>query len=419
MNQQKRPKILKNQKGMALLLALFTMMFIFYLVTEILYSTNVEYTINANAVHRLKAYYAARSGYELSLLRIKIYMQIKKQIEKQLNGKIPSQQAKLLDMIWSFPFAWPPVMPGDMLTVEKEAIQEKVKASLMTESYRADIFDEGSKIDINDLKSPSKTIQESTQKLLLQIFENKITNDKEWAKIHQNFRPQELINNIIDWIDADTTSLNSGNEGQFYSRLGSDSDKLPPNRGFRTPNELRMVAGMREEYFQLLNEQITTYGMKAINPNHASAEILSSFDSSMKKEVVDEIIKRREDSKQEPFRDATTFWQFVQQSGGAVSSERQKEIPLTFDSVYNFRIRSIGESANQIRQIEAVVFDFDQISSIMAQQLLDDRTASSNGNQDSKTNSNDNQNNNQNKKTTNSNVPLPKGPPRVVYFFER
>ena len=61
----------KNQKGVALMIAIFTVVIVLYLAMEILYETNIEYAVNAQAVHKVKAYYAAKSGYELSLLRIK------------------------------------------------------------------------------------------------------------------------------------------------------------------------------------------------------------------------------------------------------------------------------------------------------------------------------------------------------------
>ncbi len=409
----------KNQKGMALLLALFTMMFIFFLVIEITYTTNVEYAVNANSINRLRAYYAARAGLDLSLLRIKIYLQAKNQLGEQ----IPPAQAKILDMIWTFPFSWPPQTPLEMSMVDKEAIQGKVKDSLLKASYRTDIFDEGSRIDLNDLDSPSKTIRETTGKLILNIYESKMAQDDGWARAHSDFRPQELVNNIIDWIDKDTASKNGGSEKQYYAKLGEEGALLPPTRGFRTLNELRLVAGMKEELFQILKDQVTVYGIKAINPNYASAKVLESFDTSLTKEVVKEIVERRSDNaKGGPFIDAKDFWQFVAQSGGRVTPEKQQQIPLTFDAVYNFRIRSIGEASNQQREIEAIVFDIDRIAGNLAQQLIDERkndpgvagATGQTGAEQSGAAADPNK-----KKKTNSNVPLPKGPPRIVYFYER
>jgi general secretion pathway protein K len=81
---------LKNQKGIALILAMFTIVIVSYLATEIAYETNVEYLVNAAAVQHVKAYYAARAGIELSLLRIKIYNQVTSQIPAHDSGRCNS-----------------------------------------------------------------------------------------------------------------------------------------------------------------------------------------------------------------------------------------------------------------------------------------------------------------------------------------
>src|SRR5690606_34841569 len=129
------------------------------------YETQVEYVVNGQAVNRLKAYYAARSGVELSLLRIKIYQQLKSTVGKQLGPN-----ANLLNLIWSFPFAWPPILPGEVNDVDQGLIDQAINESFMDGSYMTTITDEGTKIDINDLDSSSKVLRESTRKLLFQIF---------------------------------------------------------------------------------------------------------------------------------------------------------------------------------------------------------------------------------------------------------
>lgn len=394
-----------NQKGMALLLAMFTVMIITYLAMELIYDTNVEYIVNAGAVSRLKAYYAAKSGLEVSLLRIKLF----NKVQKQFGSQIPPAQRKLLDLIWQFPFAWPPVIPEDASGVDKDLIKDKVKEASMDASYVAIITDEGSKIDVNDLSSPSKGLREITKRLLMQIFENRRQNDEEWARSNEDLRFEEIINNLADWQDADVVSLNGGDERQLYANLESEKP-LPPNRGFRTVDEMRMVAGMTEEVFSMLKERVTVYGMRSINPNHASAEVLKALDVSMKDEVISKVLARREEQEKGPFTTAEEFWGFVNAEGGNVSPETQKAIPLIFDKVTNFKIKSTGESAGATREIEAVVFDFASVGSTIATRLQKEAETSSGVPAGAPKNQNS---------TSKANEPLPKGPPRIVYLIER
>lgn len=399
----------KNQKGVALLITIFTVMIITYVVMEIIYDTNMEYVINAQSVSRLKAYYAAKSGLEISLLRIKLYAKI----QNQLGDKIPPDKRNLLDLIWQFPFAWPPMLPEEVSGVDKDMISDKVKEATMDAAYVTSITEEGSKIDLNDLASPAKGLREVSKRLLLQVFEGLRLNDEEWARANEDLRAEEIVNNIIDWVDADQISLNGGDERQFYSHLKTEKP-LPPNRGFRTIDELRMVHGVTDQVFDLLKNRVTIYGMKSINPNHASADVLKALDPTINDEVVGKILERRNDPDQKPFENEADFWDFVMAEGAQVSEENRKSIPMTFSEIHSFRIKSTGEFANTTREIEAVVFDFGSIGSTIAE-LMNKESQGDQGNDGTDDKSGAKSGGNQKK----SNEPLPKGPPRIVYLIER
>lgn len=396
----------KNQRGIALLLALFTTVIITYLVVEISYETNVEYIVNTNAVNKLKAYYAARSALDLGLLRVKLYQQASKQL-----ANAPAEYKSQLDMIWSFPFAWPIAALGDS-ELDKSTVNEINKNSIMDATYTLQISDEGSKIDINDLDSPSKGLRQSTRKLLMGIFENRMANDEEWARKNRDLKYEEVINNITDWIDSNQEALNGGDERGLYETIDADLPKLPPNRAFRTLDEMRMVAGMTEDIFQMLRERCTVFGMKAINPNYATPDVLKSIDPSFTDEVVGKITERRSDpDKGGPFADATTFWQFVAAEGGRVPEEVQKDLPLVFDKAYNFRIKAIGEVAGIIKEIQAVTFDTASVADTLAKRVKKEKDEQNPTSSTSSTTTQPNPSGNNNN--------LSKGPPRIVYFYEK
>ena len=109
-------KSVQNQKGMAMIIAIFSLMLLVFIATEVSYETQVEYTSASQDVNRLKSYYAAKAGIEISLLRVLIY----KKALASLGSVLPDDQKSMLDPIWSFPFAWPPVVPDDLATAEKK-----------------------------------------------------------------------------------------------------------------------------------------------------------------------------------------------------------------------------------------------------------------------------------------------------------
>lgn len=398
----------KKQKGMALLLAMFTMTIVSYLAIELSYDTNVEYIVNAQAIQRVKAYYAARSAVNLSLLRIKIYAQVQQQFGKQLGGN-----SGLIDMIWNMPFAWPPMLPDDLNEVDKGMIKDKIKESTMDAAYLATISDEGSKIDLNDLNSPSKVMAELTKKRLVQMFENKKRDDEVWARQNPDLRPEEIINNIQDWGSAGRTSANGGDKAARFASLG---EGFPPNRAFRSVDEIRLVPGITETVFDVLKDQVTVFGMKAINPNHAEKEVLMSLDPTITSEVAGKLIERRNnDQKGGPFKDANDFWNYVSISGGRVDPQAQQGIPLVFSAIYNFRIKATGNFKSATREITAIVYDLQKSAQQISDQLKKENPNQPSGAGAGGTGGTNPPPNNGNQ----SNNSVSKGAPRIVYWNER
>ena len=158
-----------KERGIALILAITSLMFMVYIASEVTKDSATEYIVNSQELTRLKAYYAARNSMQVALLRIKLFQQAAKL-------PLPEAFASQLDLIWKFPFAWPLPVSADLNAVDKDMMKEVSSQSLMDSSYTHTIEDEGSKIDLNDMASPSKTLRELTKKQLLNIFEQGIFN---------------------------------------------------------------------------------------------------------------------------------------------------------------------------------------------------------------------------------------------------
>lgn len=394
-------KILKNNRGMALIMAITCVLMISFIAMEVSYDSLVEYNVNVNSLNRLKAYYAARAGVELSLLRIKTFQQASSQFGKQMGGN-----TEMLDQIWKFPFAWPVPMPDGLNGVDKDQIKTALKESIMDAAYVVTIEDEGSKLDLNDLVSPSKVLQESTRRRLLEIFQNKLKNDEEFQRKYGSYRFDELVAAIADWQSKMRSSISGG--GDKRSGYRDYPENYPPNRGFRTVQELRLVAGMNEDFFEILEPAITIYGMKGINPNQASKEVLKSLDPEINDEIADAIVKRRDNPNEGgPFKNKDDFWGFVQ-GRGARLGDKAEETPLIFDKVVNFRIKSTGEYAGVSREISVVVMDLQNIATTLKGYVEKEK-------QQQQPNPSPTP-----QKPAQSQTPqLPKGAPRIVYWGER
>ncbi len=351
-------------RGVALLMVLFFFMFMTFLAISVSYETIVEYRVASQQVSRLKAYYAAKSGVEISLLRLLVYKKALAAVGNQIDKS-------LLEPIWSFPLAWPPsaFLPDGLDLVNQRLIKDAEKESSMDSSYVTDISLEGALIDINDLGSSSKALQEATKKQLFNIFNMEVQNNEEFADKYEDFDFEKLINNMVDWMDADNQSLNGGSEKNEYYDIEEidftsfNNDFLPPNTPFKTLDELHMVATMEDNFFELLQNRITIFGNKGIQVNHTSQEVLLSLDPEMTPEIVTQILARREDPLAGgPFKDEDDFVNFIANADGSeIDPEdfNKRAIPLLFDDIFNFRVTSTGQFAQSTREIVAIVYDFE------------------------------------------------------------
>jgi general secretion pathway protein K len=145
---------------------------------------------------------------------------------------------------------------------------------------------------------------------------------------------------------------------------------MPPNRPLRTLDELHMVAGMKDDFFTLLQGKVTIFGSKGININYAPKELLMFLDPTFTDEAAAKVIERRNDKKLGgPFKDEQDFYAFVQPLGVDVKGIQDSKIPLLFEQELNFRVISTGVVGNLKREITAVTYDFTNLTGRLAEQL--------------------------------------------------
>jgi general secretion pathway protein K len=352
----RRPRFKKNERGAALMMAIFTVTMLMVIATEIMYETNVELVVSSQEINKVKAHYAAKAGVAISLLRIHVY----RKVAALAGSQVP---ASTLDPIWQFPFAWPPAVPDSVNGVDKEEIKAAVKKSSMQAQYLATIESEGSRIDINDLSSPNKPMADAARDQLLQIFNNQVQADEGFGEKYRGYDFNRLINSIADWSDSNKESRNGGDKRAAYGERATDF--IPANSPFKTIDELHLVDGMNDELFDLIQPRITVFGSKGINVNYASKDVLMSLTPQITAERADKIVADRASTTRGPFKDKEDFVQYLDSLGvngdPFVDKEGNPTVSLLFNAEYNFRIHSTGIAGRAQRDIIAITYDLDRV----------------------------------------------------------
>jgi len=203
---------------------------------------------------------------------------------------------------------------------------------------------------------------------LVLMIQNRLNVDDTWARNHRNLKPQEIVNNIADWIDEDNVSRNGGSESDYYQDTAPPIK--PPNRSMKTLDELHMVAGVTDEIYNVLAPRLTLWGDKGINVNYASKDVIRSIDQQITDKIGDAIIERRTDESKGPFTDEKDFATFIQSEGVNLTTfNKNPVVAILTSGGTNFRIKSTGIFGKAQREIIAIVYDFDTVKSEIAQNM--------------------------------------------------
>lgn len=247
---------LRDERGVALVLALAVIALLCSLMVDFSYTMMVDLSLAANLRDEHQAFYAARSGIETA---------------KHLLQEDDTEY-DALDEDWAL-FA---EHPGYLSEADEGRFQGTIE-------------DEAGKFSINTLISgddidPVKRLQ---LERLFEVLELDL----------------DLIDPICDWLDSNTNAGPTGAEDAYYAEL---SPPYPCKDGpLSSLEELLLVKGMTEEILYGTEEKkglihyLTIYSDGKININTASAEILQCLSEDIDEDLAQAIVDYLQE---EPFK---------------------------------------------------------------------------------------------------------------------
>ncbi|MFQ5559937.1 MAG: type II secretion system minor pseudopilin GspK [Nitrospinota bacterium] len=312
-----------NERGIALLLTLFVTLFLAVIVIEGFTTAFVDLSISGNFRDGLKASYIARAGIDAA-----------RGILQEDNRRRKTKKYDSLDEPWAllkgniFPF---PVGDGGV---------------------RVEIYDEGGKINLNSLvqcQQPKKC--RKNEHYYVNIVKNFFT---------ENDIDPNLIDALIDWMDADDQLQPYGAEKEHYLSLTPPYE--PRNDRILTLRELLLVDGIDRETYDKMLPYVTVYGgitigqagnpEGRININTASVEVLRALSEDMTEELSQKVIDYREKN---PFQKTESL-----KTPTGLSYPLDFGNDITVKSTY-FTIISTG-AVNDVTRVEKVVVKRDGLN---------------------------------------------------------
>ena len=242
----------RDERGIALLLAI--------LVLALLVALILEFDSEARREYREAA--AFRDSFKATVLT-RAAVQAARAVLQQdhMRDKQTGQMYDATTDLWAFP-------------INKYAIGD----GFMT----AQIEDERSKLNLNDLATTADPNAKKT----------KVGRVKRLFTLLQ-INP-DLVDGIVDWVDADDIPEAAGAESVYYQSLRPSYRAA--NAPFQTPRELRLVKGMTPEIVDKILEYVTVFpqdGESRVNINTADVVVLQSLDPRISQSMAGEVIQSR------------------------------------------------------------------------------------------------------------------------------
>ncbi len=354
-------------------MALSMIVFVIVLVQETVFDTQIAYRSTVADLNAVKAYYSAKAGMEVNILRVKTYLQLAKS-----HGNKPEIKALVpyMNLIWQFPFGWPPALPENSTSPQAQELQKLMENSLMKNQFITSVKPENSRIDVQDLASPIPSLRQWTLAVLFRLIRHLQSENPALKESLNAQEIMEILNNIKDWVDMDQQKGQSTlSETSLYEQEG-----LPPHRSFVSRQELRQVAGVSPLLYKALDPFISIYGEKGLNINTAPVELLMALHEQFPKELAQEIVDLRSHPVNPMLWSEESFMSFLNEKGfgylgQALTTKRENTGQATasptttgtepapdisyiyFDTPHNFTMQSTGWAGEVRRTITAVYFD--------------------------------------------------------------
>lgn len=364
---------LAEKTGAALLTVLIAMMIISLMLFEFQYNAMIERKLAYNDLNQLQAYYLAKAGAKMGLLRIALYGRLRASKDIQSFKQKGFDPTPLLDQIWQLPLpAFPPSGEKNdkLLKADQDAAQKILKETKVSDGrYTETITSESSKINLNllqikdqntrpDFRSSPSTPQTYVAMMLINFLDNLIQQSENPTAEYDNMKPEDIVTHIIDWISPGTTSFGGGGKDAFYEV------QKPPYKSkkglFFTVDELKMVQGIDDHLFEKLKPAVTVYSDDGkININSAGKDVYKALYKDFTDDDVKRILNER-GRRGGSWPDEKTFVDFVTNDlnrsafGTLYGNTNGKQYPFTVGSL-SFMIESLGQIDKSKSSIQKVI----------------------------------------------------------------
>lgn len=357
------------------------------LIANFTFETEVNKLKVYNGQDLITARNMAESGLEISLARLLLFQEALNILENDPQKK-KIIRPQMLDMVWSVPFLYPIPTSKEANIVQRNAIEEFQKNSLLQGEMQVTVQNVSNLININLLRPTKKkveaeptptpdpnkpdldsdpdavsdpdpestandqitTIQQTLTELLEKRLEEKKESDEDFDEKYGSTTASMLIkelkffvNDPDSYSDADNTEIEA---------LYSNNNITPKHAPLSSLSELYLLQGWKDSHIDLIKNDITVHGNKTIDVNKITQNGLKMFLPDLNEDQVKQFFKYRDDPARphnfNSFQDFTDYIvnqaKFMEQNSFDKRVEIFKKAGIDFDVTGSlFKVISQGK----------------------------------------------------------------------------
>jgi general secretion pathway protein K len=292
-------------RGIAMVIALMTIAILSAAVVQYTYSTRVNLTMSVNAKDKLKSYFLARSGANLSRLLLNLQYALQSEADEAADSEDQAAGGSCNPQMISVAMRRSNFQMHQYVNLLMRPFNSgKLETPVgginlagagvegfggISGDFQVDVAPESGKFNVNEF-ARAEVREQDVKEFCTLVSDSQYTElfagESPSGRQDGELRGYDIMRNIIDYIDLNQTRLpiteyctleegrGGGDEGQPYS--DNDRNIEPRNAKLTHVAELYQVHGVDDGFMEAFGDQLTVYPVGKPNANMATAPVFYS-----------------------------------------------------------------------------------------------------------------------------------------------
>ncbi|GEM_PF-1328294 len=292
-------------RGIAMVIALMTIAILSAAVVQYTYSTRVNLTMSVNAKDKLKSYFLARSGANLSRLLLNLQYALQSESDEASDNEDQAAGGSCNPQMISVAMRRSNFQMHQYVNLLMRPFNSgKLETPVgginlagagvegfggISGDFQVDVEPESGKFNINEF-ARAEIREQDLKEFCTLVSDSQYTElfagESPSGRQQDEMRGYDILRNIIDFVDLNQTRLpiteycglegsGGGDEGQPYA--DNDRNIEPRNAKLTHVAELYQVHGVDDAFMEAFGDQLTVYPVGKPNANMATAPMFYSI----------------------------------------------------------------------------------------------------------------------------------------------